>query len=362
MSKNTAGTDKQRTQFLLTFNNPGEHGYTLDGIQDTLKEQFKGVRYYCLSYENAPKTGTPHFHLFFICNKVRWSVVQRRFPHAHLEQEVKGTPRQARDYIKKESENLPDEKKQSLNRFIEWGTMPETPQFDKNNILEEAEKMMSGGKSLNEILNISILFRQHEAVIRKSYFAKRYSETPIIRDLKFYYHVGASGTGKSYTYVQLCEKHGEDNVYITSDYTNRGSAMMDFYVGEPIVVLDEMKPSSIPYGMLLVLTDKYRQPVHCRYANTYTLYTEMHITSIYPPEKLYQSMVEQPDKANDPVTQLLRRITAVIYHYKDRKGNYCTYEMDGKDYTNFEDLTAKAHSETKGFMPVETDGEVPFFN
>ncbi len=359
MAKTNQNLYKQRTRFLLTFNNPADYGYTIEKIQSILQEQFQGLKYYCLSYEIAPSSGTPHVHLFFICNKVRWSVVQRRFPHAHIENEVKGTPHQVRAYIKKEAENLSDEKKASLNQFIEWGDIPTPPTFDKQNILEDAERMINEGKSLTEILDTSILFRNHESVIRKTFFAKRFSETPIVRDLKFYYHVGASGTGKSYTYVQLCEQYGEDNVYITSDYSNKGTATFDFYTGEPVVILDELKPYSIPYGMLLVLTDKYRQPIHCRYANTYTLYEYIHITSIYPPEKLYSSMT---DKDNDPITQFLRRITAVIYHYKDNNGNYCTFEIDGKDYTNYEDLMSKAHAETYGFSPVQSDDEIPFLD
>lgn len=361
MAKTNQNHDKQRTQFLLTFNNPADYGYTLDKIQSILQEQFQGLKYYCISYEHAPTTGTPHFHAYFICNKTRYSVVQRRLPHAHIESEVKGTPQQVRDYIKKEAENLSDEKKTSLNQFIEWGDIPKSPSIDKENLLEQAEHMINDGKSLTEILDTSILFRNHESVIRKTFFAKRFSETPIVRDLKFYYHVGQSGTGKSYTYVRLCEQYGEDNVYITSDYSNKGTATFDFYTGEPVVILDELKPYSIPYGMLLVLTDKYRQPIHCRYANTYTLYEYIHITSIYPPEKLYSSMADT-DKRDDPITQFLRRITAVIYHYKNSKGNYCTFEIDGKDYTNYEDLMSKAHAETYGFSPVQSDDEIPFLD
>lgn len=352
--------DKQRTQFLFTLNNPSNYGYTIDSIQSTLQD-FKGLKYYCISYENAPSTGTPHFHTYFICNKVRWSVVQKRFPHTHIENEVKGTPQQIRDYIKKESESLSDEKKASLNQFIEWGDIPKALSIDKENLLEQAEHMINDGKSLTEILDTSILFRNHESVIRKTFFAKRFSETPIIRDLKFFYHIGQSGTGKSYTYVQLCEQYGDDNVYITSDYSNKGTATFDFYAGQPVVILDELKPYSIPYGMLLVLTDKYRQPIHCRYANTYTLYEYIHFTSIYPPEKLYSSMADT-DKDNDPITQLLRRITAVIYHYKDNNGNYYTFEVPGSDYTSYEDLVSKAHAETQGFSPVQSEDEVPFLD
>ena len=121
------------------------------------------------------------------------------------------------------------------------------------------------------------------------------------------------------------------------------------------MVLDEVKPDSIPYGTLLTLTDKYLQPIHCRYANCWSVYSELHLTSIFPPEELFNSMVASSDRIKDPITQLLRRITTVVYHYKDDAGNYCTYEMAGSDYINYGDLQKRAHEKsTDGFATTDT--------
>jgi len=352
--------EKQRTMFLMTIPNPQDYGYSIETVESILQTRFKGLKYYCLSSEYAPSTGTPHYHVFFICNKVRWETVRRRFPHAHLEDEVRGTPKQVRDYISKEAEKLTDDKKDSLDQFIEWGILPDAVSFNKENLLEEAEQLIQDGKTPTEIFELSILFRKYEAIIRKAFYAKRYKETPPKRQVDFIYHIGNSGSGKSHSYVLLSEKYGADEVFISADYTNRGNSLMDGYTAESCVFLDELKPDSLPYGMLLNLTDCYRLQLHCRYANAYALYKEIHVTSIFPPEKLYESMVDSSDKENDPISQLLRRITTVVYHYKDSAGNYCTYEMAGKDYTNYDDLLSKVHSDSDGFISVTDTDVMPF--
>ena len=222
-------------------------------------------------------------------------------------------------------------------------------------MLLQIDEMLSSGMRPDEIMEKSIVFRQFESLIRKQFFAQRKAETDIERSLSFIYHVGASGCGKSYTYIKLAREHGADQVYMTADFSNRATATFDFYSGEKYVVLDEVKPDSIPYGMLLTLTDKYLQPIHCRYANCWSVYSELHLTSILPPEELFNSMVASSDRNKDPITQLLRRITKIIYHYKDNAGNYCTYEISGSEYINYEDLCKRAETEqTGGFTPLKT--------
>ena len=75
-------------------------------------------------------------------------------------------------------------------------------------------------------------------MIRQAYFWHRYKETPPIRPIKVYWHVGDSGTGKSYTYIKLVEEKGEEAVYMYSDFENGG---LDNYCGEPILFMDEFR-------------------------------------------------------------------------------------------------------------------------
>ena len=359
MTKNKKNIDKQRTMFLLNFLSPEKYDTTMETIKETLESSFKGLRYYVMSLEEAPTTGTKHIHLFFIASKTRWSTVQKRFPHAHIENEVMGTAQQNRDYILKENDKLSDDKKESLIESMEWGFLPTETVPDKRNILEEAEKLLDAGLNPRQIFERSILYRKYETIINKEFFARRVAETPPLRDVAVYWRTGGSGTGKSYTYVKLVEKYGIDEVFITADYANSGTSVMDGYIGQKCVVLDEYK-GELPYRLLLNMLEGYRLQIHCRYNNVYALFTQIHINSIFPPEEAFKHMVNESDQTNDPIQQLLRRITKVVYHYKDDDGNYCEYEMDGKDYKNYEHLKKMALANTKTEFTSISDDETPF--
>lgn len=347
--------DRQQKAFFITINNPETYGYTKDKVIDIMAAKFKNKVYWCQCDEQG---SCYHKHIYVLLSKKkRWSAVQNSFPHAHIEATVKGSPEQCRAYIRKEGKFSKEKKETNFpETFYEEGQIPDFfITSDRTEMLQQIDDMLASGMRPNEIMEKSIVFRQYESLIRKHYFAQRKSETPVERPLSFIYHVGASGCGKSYTYVNLVKEHGEDNVYMSADFSNRATAAFDFYSGEKYVVLDEVKPESIPYGMLLTITDKYKQPIHCRYANCWSIYSELHLTSILPPEILFESMVDYCDRKKDPLTQLLRRITKVVYHYKDNKGNYCTYEIDGSEYTSYEDLQKRAvMAQNDGFLPLVT--------
>ena len=89
--------------------------------------------------------------------------------------------------------------------------------------------------------------------------------------------------------------------------------------------------------MLLTLLQGYRTQIHCRYANCYALWIEVHISTIYPPEYIYAASVSAENYDIDTITQLLRRISLYVYHYIE-DGEYKTFELQGKDYINYEEL------------------------
>ncbi len=77
-------------------------------------------------------------------------------------------------------------------------------------------------------------------MIKDGYFAKRKKETPINREVDVKWIFGETGTGKTYSLVQLADQYGEDNVYIISDY----GSVFNHYNGEPIILLDEFRGQS----------------------------------------------------------------------------------------------------------------------
>lgn len=80
--------------------------------------------------------------------------------------------------------------------------------------------------------------------------------------------------------------------------------------------MDELKQDSLPFELLLTITQGYRSQIHCRFSNCFALWSEVHITSIFSPEDIYGGMVSRENQVKDTIKQLLRRITAYIYHYK----------------------------------------------
>jgi len=63
-------------KYLLTFNNPEEHGFTHERIKQVLT-QFSGVTYWCMCDETGE---TFHTHLYFCTNNpVQFQTVHQRF-------------------------------------------------------------------------------------------------------------------------------------------------------------------------------------------------------------------------------------------------------------------------------------------
>lgn len=335
--------DKQQKAFFLTIQNPSDYGLTHDEIIDIIHKKFKNVIYWCMCDE---KGSTYHTHVYILLSKKkRWSAVVNAFKkHAHLEESVKGSPQQCRAYIRKEGQK--HKKKAETNfpeTFYEEG---EIPQFfisnDRVEMLEQIEEMIQSGMRPEEIFEKSLVFRQYESIIRKQFFAKRFAETPPIRDVSVIWHFGASGCGKSFSYVRLCEEHDADNVFYASDFANNCSALLDNYEAQEYLFIDEVKPDSFKYGYLLQLLQGYRTPIHARYSNVYSLWKQIDITSIFTPQDIYEGMVDVHNRSKDSLYQLTRRITKYVYHWKTDDGEYHSYELDAKDFVSYDDLQRRA--------------------
>lgn len=338
---------------------------THEVIKENL-HNLKALEYYCLADEIGEK-GTYHTHIF-VCfsNPKLYSTMKKRFPHAHFDM-IKGNNQDCYNYIRKTGRWTDTAKAETSveGTFEEWGTLPadggNAPQKEWE-IFEQIQKLIDNGLTPREIMSRGVYMYKYEHIIKKAYFDKRYNETPLIREVTIFYHTGEAGSGKSYEYIKLCKEYGEENVYLMTDYANGGTAGLDGYNGEQVLFMDEFK-SNIPYSLLLILTDKFKADIHCRYKNAYALWSELHISSIFPPHELYKGMVDDEQRKRDSIQQFYRRITYIVYHEKvDNK--YLSYKMSMKDYVNYEQLKQKAHEEwgicRDGFYPITNEDEVPF--
>jgi hypothetical protein len=200
------------------------------------------------------------------------------------------------------------------------------------------EELIEQGMKPDEIMDKSITYRRYERLIRDAYFRKRSKETDREREITVYWHVGNSGTGKSREMITLMEEHGDDEVYLVTDYVNG----FDKYNGEKIIFMDEFR-SQIRYTELLNILDRYKSQIKCRYTNVISLWNEVHITSILPPERAYKKMVGE-DRDLDSIEQLKRRIHYVVYHYKE-DGDYKKEKIPMSEYSDYTSIMSEYSKE-----------------
>lgn len=285
--------------------------------------------------------GLYHAHVACYGNTTTLKRVSDIFAQSHVEPQL-GGKNELREYLLKEGKYA--EKGEQVLCYCGLDNIEDVQ--GKRSDLEEIEALINDGLTPEEIFETSFRYRKYEKMIKSAYLSKRIKETPLIKDMWNEYHWGRSGTGKTYTYIKKCDEYSADEVYLCNDYANSAASGggFDFYSSNPakIVVLDEFR-GNMPYNQFLSLLDVYsRNQQHCRYQNTYNLWTSVIICSIYPPEKVYSFMVDDTQKSIDSIQQLLRRLNTIVYHYINKDGKYRTFEMPACDYVNANDMIQKA--------------------
>lgn len=200
--------------------NPEEHGYvgTPEEIVEILKNEWikahplgRGWWGYCVSAK-----GLKHVHMVLEnSTAMRFSAVKKVYSkgNPHLES-TKGTRKQVLAYITKKPPF--DEKGEAVIAFCSHGNIEGLKKYSLRNLQETLttiEQLIDEGKTPRQIMEEDIRLRREENLIRRCYMAKVYKETPPLREVKVIWHVGESGTSKSYSYVRLCEKFGEESVF-----------------------------------------------------------------------------------------------------------------------------------------------------
>lgn len=301
----------------------------------------KPYRTCAVNYEIGD-TGNHHLHMVLEDpSKSRFSAVRKLFPGIHIER-TRGNKEQAEDYILKRG------------RFAEKGHTVLVPAVfrgqikanqGKRNDLDTIQELIEQDFTPDQIMDLNIHYRNYEAIIKKAYFRKRIKETPVKRDVRVFWHFGEAGSGKTYQYVKLCEEHGENDVYLLNDYDKGG---FDNYCGQKILCMDEFR-GQMRFSLLMNYLDSYKFQIPCRYANSYALWNEVHIFTVLPPELVYQNMVSD-NKNLDTVEQLFRRITQVVYHYKNDTG-YHSFTLNMSNYKNYRDMLTQL-TDSNGFRPA----------
>lgn len=348
-------SDVVSKSWFCVFNNPVEHGYSGEPIDiiERLKEEWitecptrTGAWVYCISAE-----GLHHVHMVLEDVKaMRFTAIKKSYALGMHFEPTKGSKDQAEDYINKRGKF--EEKGEKIVCSVLHGEIKGAQGSRRD--LSILEELLEQGYTPSQIMDMSFSYRRYEKLIRDAYFSKRIKETPFLRDVNVIWHVGESGSGKSYTAQQLVTSYGEDYMYFVTDYE---SGFMDKYCGEPVLFLDEYR-GQFKYSTLLTMIQGYKTQIHARYANAVALWSEVHITSVKTPDLVYETLIDDERERNiDTFEQLRRRISTIIYHWKDALG-YHQYPMPMSEYQGYEHLATLARASS--FVPVPADMKTPF--
>lgn len=299
--------------------------------------------------------GRYHAHMALYGNTTTLGNVSKILFDSHIEPQM-GGKKELTDYLMKEGKYA--EKGEKVLYVMGLDSVQDV-QGNRSD-LDRIQEYLENGLAPSEIMEIDIRYRMYEKMIKSAFIDKRIKDTPLIKEMHNEWHCGDSGTGKTFYYYQLCEKYSPEEIYIATDFESGG---FDFYIEQgapPILFMDEFK-GNMKFSQLLAILDKYsRTQTHCRYSNTYNLWTTCIITSIFPPDEVYSSMVDDDRKNRDKIDQLLRRLDCIVYHYKTISGEYKTYTMPANEYVNYQDLKQRVLSEKDGFLYADNIEDIPF--
>ena len=125
------------------------------------------------------------------------------------------------------------------------------------------------------------------------------------RHTTVYYICGKSGSGKTTLAKRIAESRKLD--YFISSGSND---VMDGYAQQPVLILDDIRPSSMGLSDLLKLLDPHTaSSVKSRYKNKYLNAEIIILTSVLPINDFYHNVFEHE---NEPITQLKRRCQYLI--------------------------------------------------
>ena len=306
--------NKQSYKFFLTFNSPQEYDYDYTKIKKILYEEFATFQYACMCTE---KGSNLHYHVFITFTlRVRWSTVQKRFPHVDI-RIAKGSVEQCVSYIKKDGKwEIKEDKQHTVIKgtFEEFGDKPKEAPKAINHA--ELLDMIRNGMSNAEILEVNPEFAREITTLDKLRYDLLTHEKggKIRHDLEVTYIFGDTGTGKS----RYIWEHFSDEVCVITNYKGNGT-FDGLKPTHDVLVFEEFR-DSIRLKDMLNYCDIYPISAPSRYADKPIFATKIFIISNWKFEKQYSE-----EQIIDPESYqaFLRRIHKIMEFKKD--GEIITY-------------------------------------
>lgn len=303
----------QSRKWLITINNPSEHGYTHERIKQSLAE-LKSMVYWCMCDEKGDECETLHTHVYFVlrsaCTADR---VNNLFPNFHRDI-ARGKSKDNRAYVLKDGAKFNKQEDGSYeykdsgghihvgvnfsDSFEEDGEIPDEHQ-GKSKDSDIIVNMIREGASNEDIVDtVSSAYKDIEKIerTRSMYRDKKFKNT--WRDLTVTYMFGKTGSGKTRS---VMEKYGYENCYRVTDYKHP----FDTYDGQDVLIFEEFR-GGIKHGDMLNYLDGYPLLLPCRYFNRQACYTKVYILTNIAPDCQYTGIDAESRQA------FWRRINKIV--------------------------------------------------
>ena len=298
-------------KYMLTFQSSHiEAGWSHEKIRQTL-ESLK-LTYYAMVDEIGNDTGQKHTHLIlYRPSAIRTRTLEKLFPTVHQDM-LNGSMSEARTYLLKSGKWAETEKAETTvdDTFEESGELPPEPGQGHRSDLEKMMEMVKAEYSDLDIIEEIPSLVDKLTAIQKYRQLIIEEKAHIYRQMYVVYCYGKTGAGKTRgVYAQYADNLG--CVYTINSY--QGTGLFDGYDSSKVKVLclDEFR-SSLPFGLLLALTDGQYQVINCRYSNRIATHDTTWIISNIPLHQQYPNIQsEEPESWK----ALLRRISLVRFYY-----------------------------------------------
>lgn len=348
---NTNKKEVRSRKWLLTIQESAiRAGMDHDGIIKAL-EKLK-PDYFCLSDEIGAETHQLHTHVvLYRSSAIRATTIRKYFPGVHMDA-MKGTLKEGRDYLLKTGKYEETEKAETSieGTFYESGELPAEAGQGKRSDLEAMMELVKQNYSDLEIIEANPNLVARLTTIRNYRQLLIEERAHDYRNMTVIYCWGKTGTGKTRGAYADCEDISQS--YTVNDYSH-SAGMFDAYDSAKcrVLILDEFR-SSIPFNLLLSLTDGQYQVIMARYSNRIATHTKVWIISNIKLLEQYPNIQkEEPESWK----AFLRRINTVRYYYDSYKYKDFTVEeyLQKEKEGYFDDWLSVNPSETPFGIPEE---------
>lgn len=316
---------KQSRKWLITINNPSEHGFDHTTIRQILSAVRGTSFYWCMCDEEGDECETLHTHIFlYRTSPFSAKSIDNLFPKMHRDVAY-GTAFENRCYVLKDGDKFnkdaegnyhyidssgkKHEGRNFTDTFEEFGDCPEEHQ-GKSSTADIILELIRQGATNKEIVDtVASAYKDIDKIERTRSMYRDSDFAACWRDLQVTYIFGATGTGKTRS---VMDKYGYLNCYRVTDYKHP----FDTYDGQDVLIFEEFR-GGLKHGDMLNYLDGYPLLLPCRYFNRQACYTKVFIITNIPPDEQYSNVDLESRKA------FWRRIHTVQQY--DGHGRISTY-------------------------------------